>query len=137
MQGRDGTPLAKRKKVTPMKRAKMLKASRAAVCFPLPPTGRRHSAAWGRVFTLFLAALMMFVIPGQLPAQTKDSLSLVGAGSTVPLPLYIKWSQEFNRLHRGVEMQYQPLGTSEGLKLISGSKDELGKTDFSAGEVLL
>ena len=107
------------------------------MCFPLPSTGEQHSAVWGRVFTLFLAALMMLVIPGQLPAQTKDSLSLVGAGSTVPLPLYIKWSQEFNRLHRGVEMQYQPLGTSEGLKLISGSKDELGKTDFSAGEVLL
>jgi phosphate transport system substrate-binding protein len=34
-------------------------------------------------------------------------------------------------------MQYQPLGTSEGIKLISGSKEELGKTDFSAGEVML
>src|SRR5947209_2314000 len=115
MQGHDGMPLAKkRKKVTRMNREKMRQASRAAVCSPLPPTGEYPSAVWGRVFTWFLMALMVIVIPGQLLAQTKDSLSLVGAGSTVPLPLYIKWSQEFNRLHRGVEMQYQPLGTSEG-----------------------
>lgn len=67
----------------------------------------------------------------------QSSVSLVGAGSTVPLPLYSKWGQEFNKINRSVQMQYQPLGTSEGIKLISGSKEELGKTDFSAGEVML
>lgn len=71
------------------------------------------------------------------PVQAQESVSLVGAGSTVPLPLYTKWAQEFNKISRAVQMQYQPMGTGEGIKLISGSKEELGKTDFSAGEVLL
>jgi phosphate transport system substrate-binding protein len=83
-----------------------------------------------------LAAILLVVFAA-LPVVAQSSVSLVGAGSTVPLPLYVKWSQDFNKTNHAVQMQYQPLGTSEGLKLISGSKEELGKTDFSAGEVLL
>lgn len=84
----------------------------------------------GLVFLLLLSSATVF-------SFAQDSVSLVGAGSTVPLPLYNKWAQEFNKINRSVQMQYQPLGTSEGIKLISGSKEELGKTDFSAGEVML
>lgn len=89
----------------------------------------------GCVFSLLL--LMLIFCSSATPALAQDSVSLVGAGSTVPLPLYNKWAQEFNKINHSVQMQYQPLGTSEGIKLISGSKEELGKTDFSAGEVLL
>jgi phosphate transport system substrate-binding protein len=85
----------------------------------------------------FLCLSLLFLVLGISSLQAQDSVSLVGAGSTVPLPLFNKWSQEFNKLSRTVQMQYQPLGTSEGIKLISGSKEELGKTDFSAGEILL
>src|SRR5215470_15458270 len=81
--------------------------------------------------------LVFVVILSVVSCLGQDSVALVGAGSTVPLPLFNKWGQEFNKVSRGVQMQYQPLGTSEGIKLISGSKEELGKTDFSAGEVLL
>src|SRR5437660_441912 len=72
-----------------------------------------------------------------LPSNAEDSITLVGAGSTVPLPLYAKWAQEYNKVSHGSIMQYQALGTNEGLKLISGDRDELGKSDFAAGEVLL
>jgi phosphate transport system substrate-binding protein len=82
-------------------------------------------------------ALVVFVSLFAISGLAQVSVSLVGAGSTVPLPLYAKFGQEFNKINRSVQMQYQPLGTSEGIKLISGSKEELGKTDFSAGEVLL
>ena len=85
---------------------------------------------------LCLCLPMLLTLLSAHPSQAQ-SVSLVGAGSTVPLPLYSKWSQEFNKINHSVQMQYQPLGTSEGIKLISGSKEELGKTDFSAGEVLL
>ncbi|HKE32241.1 MAG TPA: phosphate ABC transporter substrate-binding protein PstS [Candidatus Angelobacter sp.] len=82
--------------------------------------------------------LLVFVLGlSVISCLGQESVALVGAGSTVPLPLFNKWGQEFNKISRGVQMQYQPLGTTEGLKLISGSKEELGKTDFSAGEVLL
>ena len=88
---------------------------------------------------LFLWLGLILVVIGLFPAfvRGEDSVALVGAGSTVPLPLYSKWAQEFNQQRSGVIMQYQALGTSEGLRLISGSRDELGKGDFAAGEVLL
>lgn len=85
----------------------------------------------------FLSFSFLLMVLSAHPTEAQESVSLVGAGSTVPLPLYNKWAQEFNKLSRAVQMQYQPLGTSEGIKLISGSKEELGKTDFSAGEILL
>lgn len=92
--------------------------------------------------TLFEAVVLtglgvFFACSSARPAQAQNSVSLVGAGSTVPLPLYNKWAQEFNKVNHNVQMQYQALGTSEGIKLISGSTEELGKTDFSAGEILL
>jgi len=87
-----------------------------------------------KLWLLILTALFLF---SALPATAQEKILLVGAGSTVPLPLYNKWAQDFNKAGRGVQMQYQALGTSEGIKLIYGSQDELGKTDFSAGEVML
>lgn len=84
---------------------------------------------------LFLWFCLTVVIA--LPCTGADSITLVGAGSTVPLPLYAKWAQEYNKLRRAAMMQYQALGTTEGLKLISGNRDELGKSDFASGEVLL
>lgn len=88
-----------------------------------------------KIGLIFVLGLLVFSFT--LPAVAQSSVSLVGAGSTVPLPLYNKWSQDFNKVNHSIQMQYQPLGTSEGIKLISGSREELGKTDFSAGEVLL
>ena len=124
-----------------MQAVKMLKASVAFVSTliksvflrrrRLPPDSKPPR-------NLFLWLSVIFVI-GFLPvfARGEDSITLVGAGSTVPLPLYNKWAQEYNKQKSGVMMQYQALGTSEGLRLISGSRDEFGKGDFAAGEVLL
>lgn len=101
----------------------------------LQPINNRGCSHWqgARLWFGLLALMFLSAVPG----FAQVSVSLVGAGSTVPLPLFSKWSQEFNKSSRSVQMQYQPLGTSEGIKLISGSKEELGKTDFSAGEVML
>jgi phosphate transport system substrate-binding protein len=111
-----------------MDMVKMPQALRAPVFAP-------RSNQLRRVFFVLLATLLMATLT--LSTLGQDSVLLVGAGSTVPLPLYNKWAQEFNKVSHTVQMQYQPLGTSEGIKLITGSKEELGKTDFSAGEVLL
>jgi phosphate transport system substrate-binding protein len=82
---------------------------------------------------LLLALLVCFTLPG----LGQNSVSLVGAGSTVPLPLYRKWSAEFNKINHAVQMQYQALGANEGVTLVSGDSEELGKADFGAGEVAL
>ncbi len=62
----------------------------------------------------------------------EDRLMLVGAGSSVPLPLYRKWADEYNGYSPAIHMGYVPMGTSDG---ISNLARRVG--DFAAGEAPL
>ncbi len=66
------------------------------------------------------------------PAAAQDTVVLVGSGSSVPAPLYAKWTEAFNRRQSGVQMRYLPAGTSEGINSLAH-----GSGDFAAGEALL
>lgn len=80
-----------------------------------------------------IAVGLAFIIAiGQLLAQQHQSFVLVGAGSSVPLPLYRKWMEIYNQRNPSIQMNYVPLGTSEGIVQISK-----GISDFGTGEVLL
>ena len=65
------------------------------------------------------------------PASAQQRLVLVGAGSTVPSPLYALWTDAYNEHNRKIQMRYLAMGTSEGLKQL-----QRGVTDFGAGEAL-
>jgi phosphate transport system substrate-binding protein len=65
-------------------------------------------------------------------AAAQNSVVLVGSGSSVPAPLYSRWTQEFDKRNSSVQMRYLPVGTSEGIKQISHSAG-----DFGAGEAQL
>jgi phosphate transport system substrate-binding protein len=77
-------------------------------------------------------ALMLVLSTSSLFAADSTSIVLVGGGSTVPLALYKKWKEEYNKLNRPVQMDYVPFGAAEGILQISN-----GTSDFGAGEVLL
>lgn len=66
------------------------------------------------------------------PTCPAQSVVLVGVGSTVPLPLYKKWGEEYNKRDQKFQMRYLPLGTSEGISLVVQKSG-----DFGAGEVPL
>jgi phosphate transport system substrate-binding protein len=66
---------------------------------------------------------------GNAPANAQTAVVLVGSGSTVPLPLYNRWAQEYGKHNPNIQMRYLPIGTSEGIKQISH-----GAGDFGAGE---
>ena len=68
---------------------------------------------------------------GSAPAHAQNAVVLVGSGSTVPAPLYNRWTQEYKR-NPNLQMRYLPVGTSEGIKQISH-----GAGDFAAGEAQL
>jgi phosphate transport system substrate-binding protein len=67
-----------------------------------------------------------------VPAKAQETVVLVGSGSSVPLPLFNRWSQEYGKHNPRVQMKYLPIGTSEGITQISH-----GSGDFGAGEVPL
>jgi phosphate transport system substrate-binding protein len=92
-----------------------------------------HAGGPSRTFQRCIAIVLVGAIAAcQLAAQQHQSFVLVGAGSSVPLPLYRKWSEVYNQRNPTIQMNYVPLGTSEGIVQISKRT-----SDFGAGEVLL
>jgi phosphate transport system substrate-binding protein len=69
---------------------------------------------------------------GSAPAGAQSAMVLVGSGSSVPAPLYKRWTQEYNKRQARFQLQYLSTSTSEGIKQISH-----GVGDFGAGEAPL
>src|ERR1700739_2463965 len=80
---------------------------------------------------LFLLSVLVRLILST-PAAAQNAVVLVGSGSSVPAPLYSRWTQEFGKRNSNIQMRYLPVGTSEGIKQISHSAG-----DFGAGEAQL
>jgi phosphate transport system substrate-binding protein len=66
------------------------------------------------------------------PAKAQNAIVMVGSGSSVPAPLYSRWTQEYDKRNPNMQMRYVAIGTNEGIKQISH-----GVGDFAAGEAQL
>ena len=83
--------------------------------------------------TLCLCLLSLFTLGlHSTLAKAQNAVVLVGSGSSVPAPLYNRWTQEYGKRSSVIQMRYLPVGTSEGIKQISHSAG-----DFGAGEAQL
>ncbi len=80
---------------------------------------------------LFQAGIFLIAFISGAQAANQDFV-LVGAGSSVPLPLYNKWADIYNQSNSQVQLRYMAMGNSEGLVQISH-----GISDFGAGEIPL
>src|ERR1700734_1358195 len=80
---------------------------------------------------IWLLSLLIVALCNSL-AQAQSTVVLVGSGSSVPAPLYNRWSQDYGKRNAKIQMRYVPIGTSEGIKEISR-----GASDFGAGEAQL
>ena len=82
----------------------------------------------------FCVCLLFLVVEGlsSIPATAQNAVVLVGSGSSVPAPLYGRFTQEYGKRNSNIQMRYLPVGTSEGIKQISHSAG-----DFGAGEAQL
>jgi phosphate transport system substrate-binding protein len=81
--------------------------------------------------SVYRLLLLILSLPGA-PALAQNAIVLVGSGSSVPAPIYNRWTQEYGKQNRNIQMRYLAVGTSEGIKQISH-----GAGDFSAGEAQL
>lgn len=97
--------------------------------FSAPGARQRFKLAWFSNICLF--CLFVVGLPCA-PAQAQNAVVLVGSGSSVPAPLYSRWTQEYGKHNSHIQMRYLPVGTSEGIKQISH-----GVGDFGAGEAQL
>jgi phosphate transport system substrate-binding protein len=100
------------------------------------PTSVRSSVAQ-RLFSRNMCLRMLLVSlltfgPYSPLAQAQNTVVLVGSGSSVPAPLYSRWTQEYGKRNASIQFRYVPIGTSEGIREISR-----GASDFGAGEAQL
>jgi len=64
-----------------------------------------------------------------VPAAAPGVLTINGAGASFPNPIYSKWFAEYGRVHPGVRINYQPIGSGGGIRQVS-----LGIVDFGASD---
>lgn len=84
-----------------------------------------------------VAVLFSFVVvlaPGCTRADRagRDPASprvLVGAGATLPYPLYSKWAAEYARVEPTVRVNYQSIGSGAGIRQVEGGVVDFGATD--------
>jgi phosphate transport system substrate-binding protein len=63
------------------------------------------------------------------PPGKSQRVQINGAGATFPYPLYSKWFAEYNKLHPGVEINYQSIGSGGGIRQLMAETVFFGATD--------
>jgi phosphate transport system substrate-binding protein len=83
-------------------------------------------------FDVLLSQLGKF----RLDAKTKvnypgvtANVTLNGAGATFPLPYISKWASEYNKLHSGIKVNYQGIGSGGGKKAITDKTVDFAGSD--------
>jgi phosphate transport system substrate-binding protein len=64
-----------------------------------------------------------------LASVAAGALSLTGAGATFPYPMYSKWFNEYHKIHPDVEINYQSIGSSGGIKQVTEGTVDFGASD--------
>ena len=58
-----------------------------------------------------------------------NTVKINGMGATFPYPIYSKWFAEYNKLHPGVRINYQPLGSGAGIRQLTSRTVFFGASD--------
>ena len=59
-----------------------------------------------------------------------SAVTIRGAGSTLPAPLYLKWFQSYAQVHPGITILYDPVGSVTGIDRLKA-----GAIDFAGSDV--
>lgn len=82
-----------------------------------------------------LAFMLILIVPSMslhASAQTSQSYTITGAGSTFVFPLMDTWRVEYNKIHQNIQLNYQSIGSGAGIKLL-----EQKSVDFAASDAPL
>ena len=84
-------------------------------------------------FALVFGLLIVLVLGACSRSSAAPSESspcvLVGAGATLPFPLYSKWTAEYAKIDPTVRVNYQSIGSGAGVRQVSDGIIDFGATD--------
>lgn len=73
--------------------------------------------------------IFLIMISVHLPSVQAATRSITGAGATFPYPLYSKWFSDYGKLHPGVEINYQSIGSGGGVRQLLENTIDFGASD--------
>ena len=65
-----------------------------------------------------------------LLAQCAAGQTINGSGATFPYPVYSQWFESFQKSHRGIEINYDPTGSGNGIRELLEGKVDFGASDM-------
>lgn len=74
-----------------------------------------------------ISLLLLFLSLLGTPAHAQTFIN--GAGATFPYPIYSKWFDEYHKLHRDIQINYQSIGSGGGIRQVSELVVDFGATD--------
>ncbi len=63
------------------------------------------------------------------PADTDSAATIRGAGATFPAPLYKKWLEVYRDVRPDVDLQYEAVGSGEGVRRFMAGEIDFGASD--------
>ncbi len=76
--------------------------------------------------------MLILIVPAMslhASAQTSQSYTITGAGSTFVFPLMDNWRVEYNKIHPEIMLNYQSIGSGAGIKLLEQKSVDFGASD--------
>ena len=74
---------------------------------------------------IWLAAILALTVAGLAHA----ALSITGAGATFPNPMYSKWFDEYHKINKDLDINYQSIGSGGGIKQVTEGTVDFGASD--------
>ena len=78
--------------------------------------------------TYWLLSAVAVVCSG---VSCSSSVKLSGTGATFPQPLYQQWFQEYCKAHRGVQINYEGVGSGQGIQAVTDNTSDFGASDVA------
>jgi phosphate transport system substrate-binding protein len=76
-----------------------------------------------------LPALLPLLFVPLMASSSFAAIQLQGAGATFPAPIYQRWIAEYTKIHPGVQINYQGIGSGAGIKQFSQGLIDFGASD--------
>ncbi len=84
---------------------------------------------WNRVRTSLAAFVLLATT-----STCGTAGGLTGAGATFPYPIYSKWFDEYGKINKGVNINYQSIGSGGGIRQITDRTVDFGASDAFMSE---
>jgi phosphate transport system substrate-binding protein len=76
-----------------------------------------------------IAVVPALLLTGLAQPTAQGQTLLMGGGATFPYPIYARWFAEYQKLHPGIQIEYEAIGSGAGIREITAGVFDFGASD--------